>query len=130
MKEIKLRVHSKKSNWMFKWHGYSGVVCWFFTELLQARSQGFLTAGKIQLHAIITARFFQKITLSIKYISVKFSSYTVYWAFFFQRPSNRVTRTNLNIYYFLNVLTKDRKARRTFCHPALMGNWPTFSHMS
>ena len=76
MKEIKLRVHSKKENCMFKWSGYSGVVRWFFTKLLQARSQEFLMEGKIQIHANITF-------LSNTNIAVKFSSYTMYWAFIF-----------------------------------------------
>ena len=95
MKEIKLRVHSKKSNCMFKWHGYSGLIRWFFTELLLARSQQFLTAGKIQLHANITS-------LTNANITVKFSPYTVYWAFTLQRPSNS-NKNDSKYILFLNA---------------------------
>ena len=51
------------------------------------------------------------------------------WAFIFQRSSNSNNNESKFI-LFLNASAKDRNARGTSCHPALMGNCPTCSHMS
>ena len=102
----------------------------------------------MKLYANITALFFQKQLYQIQ-INLKPRN-TISWQrksrvfTIFTRKNKRcyvslpslsrdhqtVTIMNLNIILFLSAADENRNVKEKFCHPALMGNCLTYSHLS